>query len=89
LSFKCSTGFSNNVAVINVRYGIGGHTMEEMSTREIIETVIKGRATIIGLTVICIAVGLVVNVFILEPVYEAETMLMISPISQKMLMLKQ
>lgn len=56
--------------------------MEEMSTREIIETVIKGRATILGLTAICIAVGLVVNVFILEPVYEAETMLMISPISQ-------
>lgn len=56
--------------------------MEEMSTREIIETVIKGRTTILGLTAICIVIGLIVNLFILEPVYEAETTLMISPISQ-------
>lgn len=56
--------------------------MEEMSTREIIETIVKGKSTIVAFTVICIAVTLVVNVFILEPVYEAETMLMISPISQ-------
>jgi len=56
--------------------------MEEMSTREIIETIIKGRTTILGLTAICIVIGLIVNLFILEPVYEAETTLMISPISQ-------
>ncbi len=56
--------------------------MEEMSTREIIETIVKGKSTIVAFTVICIAVTLVVNVFIMEPVYEAETMLMISPISQ-------
>jgi len=36
----------------------------------------------LGLTAICIVIGLIVNLFILEPVYEAETTLMISPISQ-------
>lgn len=54
--------------------------MEEISFLEIIQIILKGKWLISIATAVCFVVSLVVAFFILEPIYEAQTMLMISPI---------
>ncbi|HHV30634.1 GumC family protein [Acetivibrio mesophilus] len=56
--------------------------MEELSLREAIEIVIKGKWIIAAVTAICIVISLIISVFVIDPVYEAQTMLMISPIKK-------
>lgn len=55
--------------------------MEEISLREIIEIFLKGKWIIAFVTVFFMLVGGIYSFFIAEPVYQAQTMLMISPIS--------
>lgn len=55
--------------------------MEEISLREIIEIFLKGKWIIACITIFCMLVGGIYSFFIVEPVYQAQTMLMISPIS--------
>lgn len=54
--------------------------MEEISLRELIEIVLKGKWIIAVITLVCVLSAGVMS-FLMEPVYEAKTMLMISPIS--------
>ena len=55
--------------------------MEEISLREIIEIILKGKKFIIIVTLICLLVGITVSTLVMDPTYEAQTMLMISPIT--------
>lgn len=55
--------------------------MEELSLRELIETIIKGKWIIATFTIISLTVSVIVTFFVIDPVYEAKTMLMISPIT--------
>lgn len=55
--------------------------MEELSLIEIIQMILKGRWIITIVTIVFMVVSLLTVVFILDPVYEAQTMLMISPIT--------
>lgn len=54
--------------------------MEETSLRDIIETIIKGKMIIASITVVCMLFSFIISFFVLKPEYEAQTMLMISPI---------
>jgi uncharacterized protein involved in exopolysaccharide biosynthesis len=54
--------------------------MDELNLREVIETVIKGKWIISIITVVCMVLSIMISSFFLKPVYEAQTMLMISPI---------
>lgn len=55
--------------------------MEEISFVEIIQIIFKGKWIISIATAVCFVVSIIVAVFILEPIYESQTMLMISPIT--------
>ena len=55
--------------------------MEEINLREIIETILRRKWIIIAFTAFCLLVGGIVSFFVMKPVYEAQTMLMISPIT--------
>lgn len=56
--------------------------MEEISLRELIEIIIKGKWIIVAVTAVCIAIGIAVNAFVIKPVYVAQTTLMISSIKK-------
>jgi len=55
--------------------------LEEISLRELIETILKEKWLIAAITIVCMAAGITMTYFIMDPVYEANTMLMISPIT--------
>lgn len=55
--------------------------MEEISFVEIIQIIFKGKWIISIATAICFVLSIVVAFFVLEPIYESQTMLMISPIT--------
>lgn len=55
--------------------------MEEISLREIIEIILKGKWIIAVITAACVIVAAVFSFFVLENTYEAQTMLMISPVA--------
>ncbi|HHW00031.1 MAG TPA: lipopolysaccharide biosynthesis protein [Clostridiaceae bacterium] len=55
--------------------------MEEISLRELIETILKEKWMIAAITIVCMMASVIVTFFIMDPVYEAKTMLMISPIT--------
>jgi succinoglycan biosynthesis transport protein ExoP len=55
--------------------------MEEISLRELIEIILKGKWIIALVTAVFMLVSGVVSFFLLDPTYEAQTMLMISPVS--------
>jgi uncharacterized protein involved in exopolysaccharide biosynthesis len=61
-------------------YLFGGSNVEEISLRELIEIMLRGKWIIAVITLICILVGGIASIF-MKPVYEAQTMLMISPIA--------
>lgn len=56
--------------------------MEEVSVRELVEIILKGKWIIGIVTCIFVAAAIVTSFFIIEPTYEAQTMLMILPISE-------
>lgn len=56
---------------------------EEISLREIVEIVFQGRKVIAGITLACIVIGAVFSFVILDPVYEAKTILSINQDSQQ------
>jgi succinoglycan biosynthesis transport protein ExoP len=58
-----------------------GGLMEEISLREIIEIILKGKWIIAVITAICVILAAVWSFFILESTYEAQTMMMVSPIA--------
>jgi len=60
---------------------VGGYVMEELSLIEIIQILLRGKKIIAIVTLVFIIFSLIVSFFILDPVYEAQTMLMISPIT--------
>jgi uncharacterized protein involved in exopolysaccharide biosynthesis len=60
---------------------IGGHVMEEISIIEIFKIILKGKWIISIFTIACIIVSSIVAIFIIDPMYESQTMLMISPIT--------
>lgn len=53
---------------------------DEISLRELIETILKQKKLIISITTIFVLIAAIVSVFIMQPVYEAETVLMASQI---------
>lgn len=55
--------------------------MEELSIRDLIETLLKGKKVIVAVTLICVAISGIFSFFIAKPVYESQAMLMISPIN--------
>lgn len=55
--------------------------MEEISLREVIQIIFRGKWIIAIFTTICVLVSGITSFFFFTPVYEAQTMLMISPIS--------
>lgn len=55
--------------------------MEEISLRELIEVILKGKWFIAIFTAICMLISGIASFFFIKPVYEAQTMLMISPIT--------
>lgn len=55
--------------------------MEEISILDIIQIMIKGKKFISIVTAVSLVVSIVVAFFVLDPVYESQTMLMISPIT--------
>lgn len=56
--------------------------MEEISFVEALQIMLKGKWIISIVTAICFVLSIIVSVFILQPVYESETTLMISPITR-------
>lgn len=54
---------------------------EEISLRELIEILIKGKKTIIVITAIAILLSGILSFFVISPTYEANTMLMVAPIA--------
>ena len=50
--------------------------MEEISLRELIEALLKNKRIIAIITILSIALSAIVSYLILEPVYEAKTVLM-------------
>ncbi len=56
---------------------------DEISLRELIEALLKHKGLIIGITAICILVSGIVSFFIMDPVYEAKTVLMASQTTEK------
>ena len=57
--------------------------MEEISLRELIEALIKNKRIIAIITILSIVLSAIVSFLILEPVYEAKTVLMASNLSSK------
>lgn len=57
--------------------------MEEISLRELIEILLKGKKLIAMITVVAIITSGVISFLVLEPVYEAKTILMASGINTK------
>jgi uncharacterized protein involved in exopolysaccharide biosynthesis len=57
--------------------------MEEISLREYIEIILKGKWIIAIFTAVCILLSTIYSVFIMEPTYSARAVLMVSPISIK------
>ena len=55
--------------------------MEEISLKEIVEIILKGKWIIAVITAVCVLLTGFASFFVLSPQYEAETMLMISPIN--------
>lgn len=55
--------------------------MEEISLREIIETIIDGKRILASFVAVFLLAGAALSFFIIQPQYEAETMLMISPLT--------
>ncbi len=53
---------------------------DEISLRELIETILKQKKLIISITTILVLISAIVSFFIMQPVYEAETVLMASQI---------
>ncbi|MCC5908864.1 MAG: hypothetical protein JJT76_00260, partial [Clostridiaceae bacterium] len=58
--------------------------MEEISLRELIETLIKRKNMIIGITLIAILATGIFSFFMLEPVYETRMVLMASNFSDRL-----
>ncbi|WP_010681368.1 GumC family protein [Acetivibrio cellulolyticus] len=52
--------------------------MEEISLRQIIEIILKGKKSILIITAIFAVVSIIANFFIISPIYEAQVMLRIS-----------
>lgn len=57
---------------------------EEISLRELIETLLKRKSMIVGVTVLAVLASAIVSFFILEPVYETKMVLMASNFSDKL-----
>jgi len=55
--------------------------MEEISLMEIIQMILKGKWIIAIVTLVFMIGSVITSVFILDPIYESQTMLMISPIT--------
>lgn len=55
--------------------------MEEISFVEVLQIMLKGKWIISIVTAVCFILSVIISVFVLQPVYEAQTMLMISPIT--------
>lgn len=55
---------------------------EEISLREIIETLLKWKGLIAGITVITLVISGVVSFFVLAPTYEARATLLINQVSE-------
>jgi len=58
--------------------------MEEISLRELIETLLKRKTMIVGITVLAVVASAIVSFFILEPVYETRMVLMASNFSERL-----
>lgn len=56
---------------------------DEISLRELIETLLKQKRLIIGVTTLCVLAAVIVSFFVMEPVYEAKAVLMASNITDK------
>ena len=54
--------------------------MEEISLVDVIQIMIKGKWIISIVTAVFFILSVIISVFILQPVYESQAMLMISPI---------
>ena len=55
--------------------------MEELSLRDIIEILLKGKWIIAIVTAVCVIFAGVYSFAVLDKQYEAETMLMVSPVA--------
>ncbi len=55
--------------------------MEEISFVEVLQIMLKGKWIISIVTAVCFILSAIIAVFVLQPVYESQTMLMISPIT--------
>lgn len=55
--------------------------MGEVSLRQIIEVIVKGKKTILITILVCVVISTILSFFILKPVYEAQVMLRISQAS--------
>ena len=60
-----------------------GYIEEEISLRECIETLLKGKWIIAIFTAVCVLLSVLYAQFMMKPVYEARTALMVSPIDFK------
>lgn len=56
---------------------------EEISIKELIETIISGKKIIIGVTIIALTLAFIFSFYILTPIYEAKTTLLASNITEK------
>ncbi|MBF8983780.1 hypothetical protein IZY60_09545 [Lutibacter sp. B2] len=56
---------------------------DEISLRELIEVLLRQKKLIIGVTVVCVLAAFVLSFFVMEPVYEAKTVLMASNITDR------
>lgn len=56
---------------------------EEISLRELIEIMLRGKRIIIAITVIAMLVSGILSFFVISPTYEARSTLMVSPLVQK------
>ncbi len=55
--------------------------MEEISLKELIQIILKGKLVIAIFTAFCVLIAGIVSFFVISPQYEALTMLMISPVT--------
>lgn len=55
---------------------------EEISLRELIETILRGKRLIIGITLVVMLTAGVYNYYFLDPVYQAKTVLSVNQVSQ-------
>lgn len=56
---------------------------DEISLREYIEVLLRQKKLIIGITIISILISFIVSFFVMQPVYEAKTVLMASQIADR------